>query len=119
VKNYLYLAPILLAACVHQSPKEKWAAERDETNKWLIPSEGIPIFIEDDYPRALAEAKAKHVPIFVDAWASWCHSCVSLKNFVFKDPRIAGETSHFVWLAIDAENPKNGDFRTRCCRRCG
>jgi hypothetical protein len=28
-------------------------------------------FIEDDYPRALAEARAKKLPIFVEAWAPW------------------------------------------------
>ena len=28
-------------------------------------------FIEDDYARALAEAQAKGVPLFVDTWAPW------------------------------------------------
>ena len=28
-------------------------------------------FIEDDYPRALAEAQAKKLPLFVDVWAPW------------------------------------------------
>lgn len=28
-------------------------------------------FIPDDYAKAVAEAKAKKVPIFVDAWAPW------------------------------------------------
>jgi hypothetical protein len=28
-------------------------------------------FIEDDYPRALAAAKARQLPLFVDAWAPW------------------------------------------------
>jgi hypothetical protein len=28
-------------------------------------------FIEDDYPRALALAKDRHVPLFVDGWAPW------------------------------------------------
>jgi hypothetical protein len=28
-------------------------------------------FIEDDYPKALAEARAKKLPIFVEAWAPW------------------------------------------------
>jgi hypothetical protein len=27
--------------------------------------------IEDDYPRALATAKERKVPILVDAWAPW------------------------------------------------
>ncbi len=30
-----------------------------------------PRVIEDDWPRALAEAKARDLPIFVDAWAPW------------------------------------------------
>ena len=28
-------------------------------------------FIEDDYAKAVARAKAKNVPIFVEAWAPW------------------------------------------------
>lgn len=28
-------------------------------------------FMENDYSKALARAKAKNVPIFVDAWAPW------------------------------------------------
>jgi hypothetical protein len=28
-------------------------------------------FIDNDYPKALARAKAKNVPIFVEAWANW------------------------------------------------
>lgn len=32
--------------------------------------EAVP-FIADDYQKALAQAKAKNVPIFVEAWAPW------------------------------------------------
>ena len=28
-------------------------------------------FIENDYAKAVARAKTKHVPLFVDAWAPW------------------------------------------------
>lgn len=28
-------------------------------------------FIEDDYATAVARAKAKNLPIFVEAWAPW------------------------------------------------
>jgi hypothetical protein len=28
-------------------------------------------FIENDYPRALSEARAKKLPIFAEAWAPW------------------------------------------------
>jgi len=27
--------------------------------------------IEDDYGKALAEAKAKKLPLFIEAWAPW------------------------------------------------
>jgi hypothetical protein len=32
--------------------------------------EALP-FIADDYPKALAEARSKKVPIFAEAWAPW------------------------------------------------
>jgi len=28
-------------------------------------------FIDNDYAKAIARAKTKHVPLFVDAWAPW------------------------------------------------
>ena len=28
-------------------------------------------FVVDDYPKALEEARARHVPIFLEAWAPW------------------------------------------------
>jgi len=32
--------------------------------------EAVP-FIENDYTKAVARAKAKNLPLFVDAWAPW------------------------------------------------
>ena len=36
----------------------------------LFAKEILP-FIENDYSKALARAKTKNVPLFVDAWAPW------------------------------------------------
>jgi len=36
----------------------------------LVQSAALP-FIEDDYPRALAEARSRKVPLFVEIWAPW------------------------------------------------
>lgn len=37
-----------------------------------LPARSGPLpFIEDDYPRALREAKEKKLPIFVEVWAPW------------------------------------------------
>jgi hypothetical protein len=36
-----------------------------------LPGSALADAIEDDYPRALAAAKERSVPIVVDAWAPW------------------------------------------------
>jgi len=36
----------------------------------IFAKEVLP-FIDNDYAKALAVAKAKNVPLFVDAWAPW------------------------------------------------
>jgi hypothetical protein len=35
------------------------------------PAAGGPAFVEDDYARALADARARGVPLVVDVWAPW------------------------------------------------
>ena len=35
------------------------------------PARPVLPFIENDYPRAVSEARAKKLPIFADAWAPW------------------------------------------------
>ena len=64
-------------------------------------------FIDDDYAKARADALARHVPLFVDVWAPWCHSCVFLRSAIFTDPALAREAPRFVWLAIDTERDSN------------
>lgn len=70
-------------------------------------------FIEDDYPRALAEARARGVPVFVDTWATWCHTCLSMRAFVFPDPRLAPLADRYVWLSLDTERESNAALVTR------
>ncbi len=65
------------------------------------------VFIEDDYPRALAAAKAQKKPLVIDAWAIWCHSCISMRAYVFSDPALRPIGERFVWLALDTEKPQN------------
>jgi thiol-disulfide isomerase/thioredoxin len=73
-------------------------------------SHGVLPFIQDDYPRALAEAKKQKKTIFVDSWAPWCHSCLSMKSYVFGDPALAPLADRYVWLAIDTERDSNAAF---------
>jgi thioredoxin-like negative regulator of GroEL len=75
--------------------------------------DGALHFIEDDYEKALAIARERNVPLFVDVWASWCHTCLSMKQYVLTDPALAKLSSSFVWLAIDSERRDNGAFLQR------
>jgi tetratricopeptide (TPR) repeat protein len=74
--------------------------------------EALP-FIHDDYPRALAEAKRRKLPLFVDAWAPWCHSCQSLRTIVLTDPMLAPLGPDFVWLSVDTEKDTNAEWVSR------
>jgi tetratricopeptide (TPR) repeat protein len=76
------------------------------------PFAGLP-FQSDDYAAALAEARAKDLPLFVSATAPWCHACRSMKAYVFTDARLAPVAARFVWLDLDIENPDNAPFRAR------
>ncbi len=74
-------------------------------------------FIDDDYPRALAEARARGVPLFVDAWAPWCHTCLSMRAFVFTDDRMRPVANRFVWLSLDTEREANAALVTKLAVR--
>ncbi len=36
-----------------------------------VPAAAAPVLVEDDYPRALALARARDRLVVVDAWAPW------------------------------------------------
>jgi len=40
------------------------------TGAAVSPPFAVP-FVEDDYARALQQARARQVPIFLEAWAPW------------------------------------------------
>ena len=67
-------------------------------------------FIEDDYATALAMARKSKVPLFIDAWAPWCHTCVFMKEHVFNRPELMKHGQRYVYLSIDTEKEKNAPF---------
>src|SRR5438045_9111968 len=70
-------------------------------------------FAEGECPKWLALARQQQKPVLGDTWASWCHTCLSMKRFVFPDPGLRPVKDAVVWLSIDGENPKNNAFLDR------
>lgn len=67
-------------------------------------------FIEDDFALAQRLAAEKKLPLFVDTWAPWCHSCLALKEQVFTQPALAEYQNRFVFVAINTELEKSAPF---------
>ncbi|HNF98095.1 MAG TPA: thiol reductase thioredoxin, partial [Pseudomonadota bacterium] len=51
------------------------------------PASVLP-FVENDFALARAQALKSGKLLFVDAWALWCHTCLSMRNFVFTDVQL-------------------------------
>lgn len=64
-------------------------------------------WIEDDYPAALACAKTKNVPLVLDLWAPWCHTCISMQTTVFMDASFKPDATKFVFAALDTDREQN------------
>ena len=60
---------------------------------------------EDDYAKALARARAEGKPLFVDAWATWCHTCRAMRAYVLSEESLP--RGRFVWLSLDVERAEN------------
>jgi tetratricopeptide (TPR) repeat protein len=90
-----------------QKPQTQVNQPDSATVKSFDKNGGSIRFVENDYPLALASARARTLPLFIDAWASWCHSCLSLRSFVFPDPALRRTAERFVWLSLDTEREEN------------
>ena len=70
-----WLLLVLLAAplVAHAAPVAKPRAPKSAMKSATKPAEWKPVvpFIEDDFGRALALAKERKLPVFIEGWAPW------------------------------------------------
>lgn len=79
---------------------------------WAKPTAGIvaaapPTWIEDDVAAAHARAKAEGKVLLVDAWAPWCHTCLSMKQEVLLRPELGAYSDRVIFAAADTDRPAN------------
>jgi thiol:disulfide interchange protein len=106
-----YLLFGLLTACLigilSFKPIEKLANKNGEVKATAA---GIS-FIEGDWKKALAKAKAEKKLIFVDAYATWCGPCKKLQKEVFPDAAIGSFfNKNFINITIDVEKGQGVEF---------
>ncbi|HWU87239.1 MAG TPA: thioredoxin family protein [Kofleriaceae bacterium] len=119
MSRWLVLLPIALVACKKDPPapaaKDEPAAaatrpapaERAPDPCAKAQGEGVLTWIHDDYPAALACAKARGLPLVLDLWAPWCHTCLSMQSTVFTDRSFAADAPRFVFAALDTDRDAN------------
>jgi thiol-disulfide isomerase/thioredoxin len=100
-------------ACTEAGPPPAAAPRADTAGSTMGPTPGSPAklaFIEDDLPAATARARAEGKALFVDAWAPWCHTCLSMKNFVLGDPSLGALADRVVFASVDTDRPEAAAF---------
>ncbi|HNX19960.1 MAG TPA: hypothetical protein PKG80_06775 [Acidobacteriota bacterium] len=72
IAGTVFAGAALVAALVACAPREEATSPRARraAAEAAAYAAALP-FIENDYARALAAAKAKDLPIFVDIWVPW------------------------------------------------
>jgi len=56
-------------------------------------------------PAALAQAHREKKPLFIDFWATWCKSCVTMDKTTFKAAAVVKKLEPYVKLKYQAEQP--------------
>jgi len=117
MRRTIFLLPALLAlGCAEAPPPAPAMAPPPETRaveaaEAAAPAEAPPLsFIEDDMSTATARARAEGKALFVDVWAPWCHTCLSMKNYVLGDPALRPLAARVVFASIDSDRPENAAF---------
>lgn len=70
-------------------------------------------FTHDDFDAAVERAKRDGKLVFVDAWAEWCHTCLSMDSVVLSDPSLLPFADRYEFVALDTEKPVNASFVSR------
>jgi len=72
------------------------------------PSEAM-VWVQEDYGKALTMARERNMPLVIDTWAAWCHTCMEMEKTVLTQAALGDIASEFIWVRIDSERPANAE----------
>lgn len=121
--KYIAIAATLLAAASCAKKKDTRAETSGQAHNpaaTATPTVSVPpttpagmVWVEEDYDKALALARERKVPLVIDAWAAWCHTCMDMHKHVLTEKALGEVSSQFIWLRIDQERPENAPVIAR------
>jgi thiol-disulfide isomerase/thioredoxin len=110
-RRLVLLAALLAPGCAEVPPPPAATPKAGATQ---AASASAPIqFVEDELPGATARARAEGKVLFVDTWAPWCHSCLSMQAYVLNDPSLRPLAARVIFAAIDTDKPASAAFLER------
>jgi thioredoxin-like negative regulator of GroEL len=72
-----------------------------------------PVAFIESFDGALAQARGEGRLLFVDAWAPWCHTCLSMRKEVLDRPELGAYADRVVFAAVDTDRPESAGFVER------
>ena len=76
-------------------------------------TEANPIsWIHDDWEAARKDAIAGKKLIAIDVWATWCHTCLSMKHYTLQEAPLKRVAEQHTWLSLDFDKTANAAFFT-------
>ena len=112
MSRLVLLVCLLAAACKRSAPADDKAVAKPpapSTACAKAKQHGSLAWIEDDYASALACARERKVPLVLDLWAPWCHTCLAMQTSVFPDPSFAPDATKFVFASLDTDREANAE----------
>ncbi|NUO52890.1 MAG: thioredoxin fold domain-containing protein [Polyangiaceae bacterium] len=105
----IWLLPFLSALAFACAPSVPGSAEPPVQ----APPDRPVTFLEGDFAAALTRASTEKKLVFVDAWAPWCHTCLSMRDVVLSRPELARFERSYVFVALDTDREESAEFLER------
>lgn len=65
----------------------------------------------DDFDKALDEARENGKPLMVDFYTAWCHWCKELDSNTYTDAKVEELSDNFICVKVDADKNPNAAYK--------